>query len=39
MTVLNEQLISNVYSITEATVENNDFISRIKKLTRRIFRK
>lgn len=39
MTVLNEQLISNVYSITEATVENNNFISRIKKLTRRIFRK
>ena len=39
MSVLNEQLISNVYSITDATVENNNFISRIKKLVRRIFRK
>lgn len=39
MSVLNEQLISNVYCITDATVENKDFISRIKKLVRRIFRK
>ena len=38
MSVLNEQLISNVYSITDATVENKDFFSRIKKLVRRIFR-
>ena len=39
MSILNEQLISNVYSITDATVENKDFISRIKKLVRRIFSK